>query len=100
MTPAVAKALLVSGEGEEIEVEVEDVTEETAVLTTVVAEEATEAATGETAGVVAEEATAAVTAGVAEEVTTRDEAANTLAAELTELIVEAAAAVDTLVNAL
>ena len=40
MTPTVAEALLVSGEGEEIEVEVEDTTEEA---------EATDAATGETA---------------------------------------------------
>ena len=86
MTPTVAEALLVSGEGEEIEVEVEDTTEEA---------EVTDAATGETA-VVAVEVAEKVAVGI----TIKDETAKTSPTEVAELTKEAVAAADALANAL
>lgn len=86
MTPTVAEALLVSGEREEIEVEIEDTTEEA---------ETTDAATGETA-VVAVEVAEKVAVGT----TIKDETAKTSPAELAELTKEAVAAAGALANAL
>ena len=97
-TPTVAEALLVLGEEEALRVELGDAAEE---VTEDTREEATEEPAAMITGVAeAEEAAADVTAAVGVGVTTEDETTKTSPAEPTELIEEAAAAIDAVANAL